>query len=147
MRIAILLVAIILTGCATQPVPRQKELIAPSVVIAPVVLDEKCAELAKYVRAIAILRDINVPIDDVNYVLPKQPNYPIGTIQRSVYYKIDNSPTMTSVNVYKECVSTGYTAMMTRYETEEIIFNHEQEELVRAALERKKTYKKKPVKK
>lgn len=132
--------AILVTGCATQPgqqVPKTEPVVASK----HVVLDENCAGLAKYVRAVAILRDINVRLEDVDYVLPKSPKLPIGTIQRTVYYRVDTDPNTTSSAIYKECVDMGYDTLIQRYQHEEVIYNIDVETKVKAIIDKQKTKK------
>lgn len=146
MRLAILM-AILVTGCAMQPASQQVPFGEPVVVYAPKVLDDNCASLAKYARAVAIMRDLNVKIDDVDFILKKAPSVPVGTVQRYVYYRSDTNPGKTSTDVYNECVATGYDNIIQRFTHEELIYNMGEERRILDELELKKKQLKKKVKK
>ena len=134
MKIAILL-ALFVAGCATQP--KIQVPVEPVTIYKPIVLDEKCAALAKYAKAVAIMRDLNVKIDDVNFVLPKIPNLPVGTIQRYVYYRSDPNSLVTTSDIYTECTTTGYDKLMRRFNVEETVYNLEQETDIKSEIAKK----------
>lgn len=135
--------AILVTGCATQPglkVPPKE----PLVVSRPVLLDENCSSLARYARAVAIMRDMSVKLEDVDFVLLKRPDLPIGAIQREVYYSSDANPNESAAYIYKECVDIGYDSLVGRYNREQSVFESSEKERIKAVLDKKKPI---PVKK
>lgn len=132
MRALVISMALVLVGCSTQP--KQEEPKAPLVVSN--VIDTECAGLAKYARAVAILRDINVAMEDVNFILPKRTEYPISAIQRAVYFKTDSDPASTSIDIYFDCVTMGYDHTIAKYRKDDAVFIKDQESLIKTELEK-----------
>ncbi len=145
--------AILLVGCANQQ-PVQQAPKEPVVVYKQqIVYDETCGSLAKYARAVAVMRDLSVNIDDVDYILPLAPNVTTGSVQRYVYNRADTDPITTSNNIYKECVDTGYYSIIEKFKVDEDAYKIAEKNKIEAELAAKKkpvikkkyTVKKKPI--
>ena len=113
--------AFLLAGCATQP-PLQ----APMEPVVTYNFDESCASLAKYARAVAIMRDIGVKVEDVDFILPKTPNIPTGAAKRLVYSRGETDPTTTARTIYGDCVAAGYEPTIARLRIEELAYDYQE---------------------
>ena len=124
--------ALLFTGCATQP-----SLQAPTEPVATynsIVFDESCANLAKYARAVSIMRDVGVKVEDVDFILPKTPNIPTGAMKRLVYSRGETDPTITTTTVYGDCVAAGYEPTIERLRIEETAYNFQEKMAIQKKL-------------
>lgn len=124
MRIAIVMVALILGGCATQ----QKQVVTETQPpVFSYALEENCVSLAKYVRAVAMMRDIGVKLEDINFVLKKPIDFSVEAIQRRAYYVNDPNPVKTSIDTYEECEKFGYRYTIDKLQREEAIYRYQEQ--------------------
>lgn len=134
-----------LTGCATVPtdVPLATE---PTVKFSKsaqdpkvVILDNNCAELARYARYVAILRDSGVKIEDVTVLTSDTPpGLAVSVINKEVYSRPDVSPDIGQKNSYDVCKSVGYDAISVTLRNAEKRFAEAELIKVRKLLEEKR---------
>ena len=79
---------------------------------APAVLDDNCASLAKYVRAIALSRDVGIAPQDAKIIARGTHTFPVDPIIKDVYKRRDLNPTASAINSYGVCVNLGYTKIV-----------------------------------
>lgn len=130
--------ALFLVGCATQPEQVPME---PVLTYKSTVFDESCASLAKYARAVSIMRDFGVKVEDVDFILPYAPNVPTGTVQRYIYNRAENNPGTTARTIYEECTAMGYDTIMRRFRIEEAAYNFDEKQKALANLDKAKGMK------
>jgi hypothetical protein len=120
-KVLILAVAIALGGCAStqSKIPRTlAEAYASSAVRAQATrkvadpLDPYCAELAKYARAVAILRDGGMVAADVGFVVAPRIQIPTGPIVRDVFTRQDFPPAAVEDQAYKSCRAMTFERMV-----------------------------------
>jgi len=131
MKFAILM-ALLLSGCAMQP-----KIQAPSGPVTTYnsdVFDESCASLAKYARAVSVMRNIGVKIEDIDFILPKILPVPFDSLKRLVYSNEKNDPATTSQKIYDQCTSAGYKSTIENLSAEEDIYNARVKEIIQQQL-------------
>lgn len=114
------LAALIITGCATapdKPVEINRLGTATSFRIsdpAPgtISIDENCMALAKFTKAVALLRDAGAGRSDVNQLITLATAFPREPVIQEVYARPDISPQVGESNSYAVCKKVTYEVML-----------------------------------
>lgn len=117
MKTLIALFCFALTACATSPdAPTAKETVisinqpvALRPTIRPVV-DERCANLSKTARSIAVVRDAGISQADAPLMV-KTTTFPLAPMIQEVYSRRDITPIVGATNSYAVCTEMGFDAM------------------------------------
>lgn len=120
MRLAILAIAI-LAGCSTQ----EKQVVletTPPVFYSPIIIDEQCAEIAKYSRAIGLYKFIGIPIESIELLIKVNPEFPLEAISRRVYSNNNADPFNETGVTYNLCVEESYNKFLDRLHRENAIY-------------------------
>lgn len=105
MKLVSAILTVFVVGCASTP---PTDNVKNTVDQQKMVLDDQCATIAKYVRAIALARDTGMSQSDAKIVARGPNTFPVEQIIRDVYARPDLDPAESSVNVYDVCVKMGY---------------------------------------
>lgn len=103
-RIVFLGAILAVVGCASVPDAEVKK--------QDVVLDDGCARLAKYVRAVALARDVGIPKDDAKIVVRGEQPFSIEPVINDVYSTPQKDPVTSAVTSYNVCVERGFDNMV-----------------------------------
>jgi hypothetical protein len=120
MRYAILAVAI-LAGCSTQ----EKQVVletTPPVIYNPVIIDEQCAVIAKYSRAIGLYKNIGIQVENIKFLIKVDVDFPLEALSRRVFSNDDADPTNETYVTYSNCVEETYDRFIDRLQRENAIY-------------------------
>jgi len=82
------------------------------VVEVPSLPDTRCNSVAKYARALANLRDINVDVDDIAGTEAKASKFPMSALRVDIYSRPKLSPEETYNHYQQVCVEQGYDTLI-----------------------------------
>lgn len=86
-----------MVGCATQPPPK---------------VDLRCDKVGLYARSVVTLRDIGVPLADINkHHHNKDPKFPYLEVNRLAYQLKTKNPAEAYAALYQTCTYLGYDVM------------------------------------
>ncbi len=120
----------LLAGCSTA-VKQEVLETRPPVVYKPVVIDENCATIAKYARAIGLYKNLGISIENVGFVVKNPDDFPAEAIKRQVYGNSNEDPLSESVSIYQICVQELYSRYIERLRREDLIYKFQEEQRLR----------------
>ena len=107
----ILITVLLLSGCAETPV--QPQYVVP--------INSQCDQVGMYARGIVTLRDIGVPLVDIDSYTaePTVATFPFQRVKVEAYYLKTKTPADAYTHFYQICVATGYDKLLIKLKQEE----------------------------
>lgn len=102
-----------LAGCASPPVKP---------------IDKQCDKIGLYARSIVTLRDVGVPLEQINSRTASKKDFPYNGINTDAYKLKTKNPADAYIAFYQMCTSVGYDLMSQIYKKEALIREQHVEE-------------------
>lgn len=91
-------------------------------------IDKQCDKIGLYARSVVTLRDVGVPLEQINSRTVSSKDFPYSGLNTDAYKLKTKNPADAYIAFYQMCTSVGYDLMSQIYKKEALIREHQVEE-------------------
>lgn len=119
MKFSIVMMALCIAGCASYP-EQEGQIVSPAPISQAVkpqaVINNDCAAVAKYTKAVVMLKEIGVIYSDVEFILPISPTgIDAEQLRQSAYFVSTGEPSSIAASTYAKCINLTYAETIKQY--------------------------------
>jgi hypothetical protein len=116
------ILGIALVGCASAPTKP---------------IDKQCDKIGLYARSVVTLRDVGVPLEQINSRTVSSKDFPYSGLNTDAYKLKTKNPADAYIAFYQMCTSVGYDLMSQIYKKEALIREQQRKKIRKEELRKK----------